>query len=38
METDIVRSAFLAKIKMATLAINCSVMMDGYLSGWQMAT
>lgn len=36
METDIVRSAFLAKIKMATLTINYSVMMDGYPSGWQM--
>ena len=38
MGIGIVRRPFRATTKMAALATNWSVIMDGYLSGWQMAT
>ena len=33
-----VKRTFLAKIKMVAFETNWSVMMDGYLNGWQTAT
>jgi len=38
MGIGIVRRPFRATTKMAALATNWSVIMDGYLNGWQMAT